>query len=44
MIKIIDDFLPEEEYDNLRMIECANLEDQNSLNMDKYPNLCEVWK
>jgi len=31
-------------FNNLRMIECANLEDQNSLNMDKYPNLCEVWK
>lgn len=37
-IKLDDDIIL-----NLKYIECANLEDQKSLNIEKYPNLYNLW-
>lgn len=37
-VKLDDDIIL-----NLKYIECANLEDQKSLNIEKYPNLYNLW-
>jgi hypothetical protein len=35
--------LPTDTYEDLCLIECANLEDQRGLKTDKYPRLTEFW-
>jgi hypothetical protein len=39
----IDVMVPEEQFEALRLIEAANLYDQDVLDKDKYPSLYDLW-